>query len=159
MRLGNLAGKDGIENEQALFANALTCFLQGRFAEAFSALSKWPPGQHPAVEFNLGLCHLKTADFQSAIRHFETALRQARPGVAPENNPAYKTLRAAEIRNQRYLEPMSFDHLLTFANEAKEDIIMALAFAHDGCGLKDKARVLTASLVGDQFSEFKAKFQ
>jgi hypothetical protein len=107
------------------------------------------------VHFNLALCYTSIADFQNSAAELEKALSCAKTFQSPQNNALYKAFRLSQIKNESFLKPMDFDFAQTFPNEAKEDIIMALILSYNKCGLKERAKTLANSLVGEQFNEFK----
>jgi hypothetical protein len=68
----------------------------------------------------------------------------------------YKKLRAKEAGER--LRPMSKNYPLLLSGEAEEDIIMALTYVYKKCGRDDQARIMAASLKGEEFAVFKKEY-
>ena len=138
--------------------SAFELLVSGFFAEGFLKLQNLSEIEKPAPLFNLGLCYLHCENFDLAAEFFEKSLLAIKKNGAltsvPKND-VYIKLREKEITEKAYLYPMSDDFSVQFTEQAKENIILALIDASLALSLTEKAKKLSNSLIGEEFTKVK----
>ena len=161
----NTKNTGGSNKEQA--AEAIAYLRQDRNAQAFLLLSELKTEKDPAVQFALGLCHLRAGGMDEAIRCFEQALQLAKTipanvasGGSPwmaENSEAFLNLTKQQIDDEIFLTPMDDVFFERFPKTAGQNVLMALVHAYRQKGMVEQARRLMAGLGGPAFEEYKSK--
>jgi tetratricopeptide (TPR) repeat protein len=143
---------------------AIACLRQGFDAQAFPLLSGPQTEKDPAVQFALGLCHLRAGEPDAAIFRFEQALRLIKaipcppPGTA-ENGETYLKLAKKQIEDELYLRPMDGDFCARFPIFAGQMVLLALIYVYRQKGMSDQAQKLAAGLTGPVFEAYKNELQ
>lgn len=122
LKSGNLMGNGPkaspslSDKDRALFVQACVCFNAGQRSEAFLYFSRLGAGlEHPALLFNLALCHVAAGAWAEAQAALEKALRLIpSPGgsASPLNRSGvFRALQDLEAGPDGvdYLAPMSLD--------------------------------------------------
>lgn len=140
-------GKAGAEDRNKLYPLACELFRMGAIAEAYR-IFKDLEREHPAVLFNLALCHMAADQVERAMNYLDRALSLAKRrqlGNRPTPNETYRLLAAREQLSD-YRVPMPED-APQFAPEYAQDAIRRLLV--DCCaelGLWDRVRTLAEAL-------------
>jgi hypothetical protein len=140
----------------------LNCILDRRWAEAALLLPELSSvgDERTEVLFNAALVYAQANEPEKALDLLERALtafeRKQLTGRSPRNE-VYRKLRITEIADKIYLQPMRSDIAERFPDVTGENILLALTDIALRCGLTDRAKAFAASLVGEEFSAFKAK--
>jgi Tetratricopeptide repeat. len=146
----------GNQADTTLLDTAIKSIQEGWLSVALRILQNADSAE-TAHLFALGVCLFRADEFAQAAEHFEKALialKQSQLGVSlyPKTD-TYRKLRKRELANCAYLTP--FDSGFITNEQAKENILIALAEACFRAGNTDKAKTLVNSLVGEEFDEIK----
>jgi Flp pilus assembly protein TadD len=139
----------------------LTCMLDGRWAEAALLLPELLEEENqPDVLFNAAIVYLRADTPERALDQLEqalAALERTRHSPRSAKGVIYRALRAKEIADFSYLNPVRASQIEHFSAIVNENILLALSDVALKCGLTSRAAAYAASLVGEEFNDFKAR--
>lgn len=153
------------EQDKSLLVQAALNLACGQYSEAFLLLSRLAEQKpHPAVFFNLALCHFKGAAGPDALPGAQKCLEKALAAVQALPEPpeppelraaAFKALAAAETQGEAYAGPMQ-PGLLAWPQLAKIRILRLLIDVYAASGQWSEVTRLAQALGGGKYANVEA---